>query len=58
MLAGTLGRGESGADEDDFHILKRRRDAVQKEEMILHKVATTSAVRVAAKPKPKVVVFK
>jgi hypothetical protein len=58
MLAGTLARSEGGADEDDFHVLKRRRDAVQKEEAILQKVANTSVLQVAAKPKPKVVVFK
>ncbi|KIJ39863.1 hypothetical protein M422DRAFT_32468 [Sphaerobolus stellatus SS14] len=54
MLSGPT--TEAGPDEDDFHILKRRRDFVQKEETILNKWATR--VTAPPKPKPKVVVFK
>ncbi|KAF8527784.1 hypothetical protein JB92DRAFT_2865113 [Gautieria morchelliformis] len=56
MLGGT--RNEGGADEDDFHVLKRRQDAVKTEEAIIRRTANTSAKETAVKPIPKVVVFK
>ena len=56
MLLGSV-HGEGGADEDDFHILKRRRDAVQKEETIFQKMADIPAT-LTPKLKPKVVVFR
>lgn len=36
-------RTEGGADEDDFHVIKRRRDAVQKEETVLKKMGDRKA---------------
>ncbi|KAF8520344.1 hypothetical protein BU17DRAFT_46619 [Hysterangium stoloniferum] len=50
-------RTEGGADEDDFHVIKRRRDVVEKEETVLQKLANKPEVFIA-KPKPKVVVFR
>lgn len=55
MLGGT--RNEGGADEDDFHVLKRRRDAVKREDTIFQITATRPAEMVV-KAKSKVVVFK
>jgi hypothetical protein len=56
MLGGT--RSEGGADEDDFHVIKRRQDAVKTEESIIRKATNASARETAVKPIPKVVVFK
>jgi len=50
-------RTEGGADEDDFHVIKRRRDAVVKEETVLQKLGDKSELLIA-KPKPSVVVFR
>jgi len=50
MLSGSA--LEAGADEDDFHVLKRRRDALQKEEKSQENSGTV------VKCKPKVVVFR
>jgi len=54
MLNGPI--AEAGPDEDDFHVLKRRRDVVQKVETIEKKLGDRALV--PPKPKPKVVVFK
>lgn len=51
MLSGSA--LEAGADEDDFHVLKRRRDVLQKEEK-----SQDSESGTVAKCKPKVVVFR
>jgi hypothetical protein len=48
---------EGGADEDDFHVIKRRRDALAKEEAVLNKISDKPDLLVA-KPKPKVVIFR
>ncbi|GJJ06251.1 hypothetical protein Clacol_000442 [Clathrus columnatus] len=48
---------EGGADEDDFHVIKRRRNALQKEETITKKLGD-KADYIHKKANPKVVVFK
>jgi len=54
LLNGPI--AEAGPDEDDFHVLKRRRDVVQKEENTVKKLGDKTLA--PPKPKPKVVVFK